>query len=1033
MKNQTGNILSYETLSFADEDVCSLILNNLDELFLLISQDLKIISLNETTRNKIFRYFGKEINSQTSILELAPKQRHKDLLKIYEAVFKGEEKTTETIIETNGCRIYFENHFKPAKNSKGEIVAALVVTRDVTNHKKAEASLKEIEERWRFALDGSNQGVWDWNIANGEVFYSDSYKRLYGFEENELKARIEEWESRIHPEDRKKMDKAVEEHVSSEDPYYESTYRIKAKDGSYKWVLARGMLIDKDGNGQPLRMIGTHTDITKQVAAEQTYKLLFYSNPLPMWTFDVDTFRFLSINDAAIKHYGYSKKEFLSMTIMDIKPKEDETTFLKRIEETKTASRKYLSRHIKKDGGIIYVEISAHTVEDSASNTMLVVAQDITAKLKSEEDLKKSNERFVLASRATSDAIYDWDLVTDELHWGEGLQKLFGFHPKEVPVLSWEKQLHPNDKTRVCNSLHNALYYSQDEFWKEEYRFAKADGSFRHVLDRGFIMRDQDQKPVRMIGSMQDITERKYSEQILSLERSVFEMSNNSNADLKQLVEHLLNGIEEIHENAFTSLLILKEDETIEPFVAPRLPGDFSKLLKGLKIGPNNGSCGAAMSRKETVIVADIDTDPLWKNYKALAQQFHLKACWSLPIIHSSGTVMGSFAIYYKKIKHPTKDELNTIERIRNILRILMEHHWSLNEIKKANERFDTVLKATHDLIWDWDLETNIIHRDERGLQKVYGLNDNKSIESIENWIHHIHADDVERVQKIITNILQAKEDNLFDVEYRFQRNDGSYSYVYDRGMILRNKNGIPVRIIGAAQNITERKFLEQELLRNELEKQKAINQATVDSQEQERTEIGKELHDNVNQILTTTKLYLELALSNPELKDDLIEKSNKNIIAVINEIRQLSRSLMDPTIGDLGLIDSVNDLIENINLTQKLFVSLKAERQLEQFLEKKHKLTIFRIIQEALNNTIKYAHAATVEISFRLIKNNVEVIIKDNGIGFNPSHVKLGAGLKNIQNRVYLINGTYTIQTAPEQGCTIIINFPITKQTYSE
>src|SRR5690606_21033921 len=103
----------------------------------------------------------------------------------------------------------------------------------------------------------------------------------------------------------------------------------------------------------------------------------------------------------------------------------------------------------------------------------------------------------------------------------------------------------------------------------------------------------------------------------------------------------------------------------------------------------------------------------------------------------------------------------------------------------------------------------------------------------------------------------------------------------------------------------TERKRLEQELLQNELEKQKAINQATVDTQEAERSEIGKELHDNVNQVLTTTKLYLDLAMSSPELKDELIIKSNKNIINVINEIRQLSRSLMDPSIGDLGLIDS--------------------------------------------------------------------------------------------------------------------------------
>jgi PAS domain S-box-containing protein len=486
--------------------------------------------------------------------------------------------------------------------------------------------------------------------------------------------------------------------------------------------------------------------------------------------------------------------------------------------------------------------------------------------------------------------------------------------------------------------------------------------------------------------------------------------------------------LEEIHEDAYTSLLLLKDDQTIDPLVAPRLPEEYSKKLNGLRIGPDEGSCGAAMARKETVIVEDINSHPLWEKYKGLALHYGLQACWSLPIVHTSGKVMGSFAIYYKRVKGPSLTELNTLERIRNIIRILMEYHWSLDEIKKVNERFDIIIKATHDLIWDWNLETNMIYRDTLGLQKVYGVADNKSIERIEQWLSHIHPDDLERVQKIVADILGAKQQNTFDVEYRFRRDDGIYSYVYDRGMILRNEDGKPVRMIGAAQNITERKNLEEELLQNELEKQKAINQATVDSQEQERTEIGKELHDNVNQILTTTKLYLDLALSNRELKDELIEKSSKNIINVINEIRQLSRSLMDPTIGDLGLIDSINDLIENINLTRRLHVTLAADRTLESVLSKHHKLTIFRILQEALNNAMKHAKATTVAISFKLSHDNMEVLIKDDGIGFDPSLVKMGAGLKNIQNRVYLINGTYTIESAFKKGCEIKINFPIIK-----
>jgi signal transduction histidine kinase len=216
--------------------------------------------------------------------------------------------------------------------------------------------------------------------------------------------------------------------------------------------------------------------------------------------------------------------------------------------------------------------------------------------------------------------------------------------------------------------------------------------------------------------------------------------------------------------------------------------------------------------------------------------------------------------------------------------------------------------------------------------------------------------------------------------------------------------------------------------LQKELDRQKSISQATIDTQEEERREIGKELHDNVNQVLTTTKLYLDLSLSSPELKDDLIKKSTKNIIYVINEIRQLSRSLMDPSIGDLGLIDSINDLVENINITRKLHVSLSADPELENLVDESQKLMIFRILQEAMNNTIKYAQATAVQLSLRNKKGIVELIISDDGIGFNPQTVKKGAGLKNIQNRVYLTGGKLQIDTAAGKGCNIIIHFPIQK-----
>jgi PAS domain S-box-containing protein len=347
-------------------------------------------------------------------------------------------------------------------------------------------------------------------------------------------------------------------------------------------------------------------------------------------------------------------------------------------------------------------------------------------------------------------------------------------------------------------------------------------------------------------------------------------------------------------------------------------------------------------------------------------------------------------------------------------------------EIRVANERFNIMMKATHDMIWDWDLVNDNFYRGEEGLMNVYGIQSHNAISTIEHWLQRIHPADFRRVERVIRAIKTDNKIDKFDLEYRFRRDDGSYSFVYDRGLIIRNEQQVPIRVIGAAQDISERKRLESEILKNEIEYQKTISQASIDSQEMERTAIGKELHDNVNQILTTTKLYLDLARTKPELKDELIKKSIYNINDVINEIRNLSRSLMDPTINDLGIGESITGLVENINLLNQIHVTFNFDDNLETVLNKNQKLTIFRIIQEAINNVLRHAEAKKVVINLHRKDDKVELLIDDDGKGFTPDMVKKGIGLNNIKNRISLINGSVDLKSEPDKGCQLIINFPI-------
>jgi PAS domain S-box-containing protein len=759
--------------------------------------------------------------------------------------------------------------------------------------------------------------------------------------------------------------------------------------------------------------------------SEQHYRLLFENNPLPAWIFDVDSLQFLEVNHAALEFYGYSREEFLSMTARDIRPKEEILFLEEDLKRTREYSDQFqrVWKHLKKNGEMIYAEVRAHNFVYHDRKARLVMVNDVTTKVKSEALLKKSNERYKLATKASFDAIWDLDILTDTVHWSEGYQTLFGYklETEELSRSSWTDHIHPDDKQRIIQINVEALKNPRQNFLSSEYRFMRADGSIAHVMDRSIIIRDEGGKAVRMVGAMRDVTEQKYQQDIQSLELKIFEISADQDVPFKEVIKSLLEGVEAIHPDMYSSVVLLMADKTMRHLAGPRLPLTFLQTVDGIAIGPNVGSCGTAMYRKEAVIVSDIDHDPLWAPYLPTVQNFGLKACWSVPVIHNNGEVMGSFAIYYHHPKSPTEKEWNAILRVRNFIRLLLENNNSIEEIKRSKERYDIVTKATHDLVWDWNLETNELYRDPKGLQSVYGYSSNEPIKETKDWLAQVHPEDLQKVRDAVLNVVNTKDAKKFEVEYRFKREDGKWAHIYDRGYILRNEEGKAYRMIGAAQDITERKKLEHELLNQ----QKAINQATISIQEKERAEISKELHDNVNQVLTTTKLYLDLALANPELKDELIAKSSVNVINAIAEIRQLSQSLMIPSLGDLGLIDSIEDLIENINATKKITAVFVRDEVDENTLNENQKLTLFRIVQEALNNVIRHAEATKTTIELSLTRNQIKLIIKDDGKGFDPAATKKGAGLNNIRNRVYLLNGSLTVKTEPGKGCTLLVKLP--------
>lgn len=230
---------------------------------------------------------------------------------------------------------------------------------------------------------------------------------------------------------------------------------------------------------------------------------------------------------------------------------------------------------------------------------------------------------------------------------------------------------------------------------------------------------------------------------------------------------------------------------------------------------------------------------------------------------------------------------------------------------------------------------------------------------------------------------------------------------------------------LATLNDVTEKLNLQKQLNDATLRQQKSITKAALAAQERERSEIARELHDGINQVLTTAKLYIENIEYFPEQKKVFIDKSISLLQKSINEIRVLSKALVTPTITDIGFKEALSEMIkcyQELNLFEMNYTIQEGSEKIEHEV----KLTVYRIIQEQLNNIVKHAKASIVKIQVLLKGQQFVVLIEDNGLGFNIAQKKTGIGLCNMKNRAELFKGKVTIKSAPGEGCKIEIAFPL-------
>jgi two-component system sensor histidine kinase UhpB len=219
--------------------------------------------------------------------------------------------------------------------------------------------------------------------------------------------------------------------------------------------------------------------------------------------------------------------------------------------------------------------------------------------------------------------------------------------------------------------------------------------------------------------------------------------------------------------------------------------------------------------------------------------------------------------------------------------------------------------------------------------------------------------------------------------------------------------------------DITERILLEKELKEEQELKHRQITAAVLAAQEKERTAIGEELHDNINQIITSARLYVDMAMRRTD-NEHLLKKAMQYTLMAIEENRKLSKSLILPQLKGEGLFNSLLELKNELKQTSSLRINFYIDDLDENLFSDQAKVSLYRIVQEQLNNILKHAEARSILVKLYRENNKIILSIKDNGKGFIVSERRNGVGLTNISSRAEILNGMVEIDSAPGKGCTL-------------
>ena len=741
--------------------------------------------------------------------------------------------------------------------------------------------------------------------------------------------------------------------------------------------------------------VTTARDITERKKSEaalkesrEKFSKIFHLSPDAILLTRVSDGVIVDINDRATQMSGFTRDEIIGQTTLALEgwnDVEDRNEYLTQLREKGRVIN--LEKTFKIKGGLIrYATISGEFIEIAGEKYILTVIHDITERKHIEVQLEEEALRQKLISDNLQDAVVfqvllDFDGQMKFPYISNGVEKMAGVTAEEALENSESLYGLVAEEDRLRLAKETQLSYQNMTYFDLEIRMTVPKTKLQWVHIRSFPRKLEDGRVI-WDGIITDITERKVASQKILESEEKYRIVVENALDIIYTLDADLH-VKNIN-SAVTDILGYTAEELIGEHTGIILTGDdreFSRTMLRKKIdGLEKTRYELNLNARDGHIVpVEVQTS----------------------IIYKDGQFDGVLGIA-RDITERKKSEA----ALQKTLKDLSDYKYALDQA--ANVSIS-------------DNDGTVLYVNE-GFCKIYGYTPEEIIgqnHKILNSNYHTH-EFWENFWKTISS------GQVLKGEVRNKGKDGSLTWSDTTIVPFLDANGQPYQYLAIRRDITEKRKLEEELVSQQLYNQRLITEITIQEQEMERNKISHELHENISQILASAKIFLGIAKTKNGVEDDMLTQSYEYLNNAMDLIKDLSYSLITPSLSDFGLVEAVKDLVEDTKKNSNIQIRFIDKTAGQVSLDNKQSLMLYRIIQEQINNITKHAAARNASISLQMKNDTLFLQIADDGKGFDPESQPMGFGLTTIRNRVEFYQGKLNIISTPGKGCTLQVEIPL-------